>query len=91
MNMREAREIGRRKLQVDGPLFGKCLEQAKRMGVEKEHLPPMALALALLGVSQAQTTDIGLQNELRDALNIVSQAENEWRMEQKLGRKARLS
>ena len=91
MDLQEAREIGRRKLQVDSALFENSLEQAKRMDVEKEHLPPMALALALLGASQAQTTDIGLQNELRDALNIVSQAESEWRMEQKLGRKARLS
>lgn len=91
MSLPEAREIGSAKLDIDGPLFDKCLEQAGRMGVEKKHLPPMTLALALLGISKAQETSIGMQAELRDALNVVSQAEEEWKLDRTLGEKGRLS
>ncbi len=91
MNINEARAIGSEKLKIDAQLFEKCLEAAKRMEVDTKDLAPMTLALAILGVSKAQETSIGLENELRDALNIVSQAEREWRFQIKLGGKARLS
>ena len=86
MTLNEARDIGQSKLKIDAPLFQKCVEEAKKMEVEAQHLGPMALAIAIMGVSKAQTTDMGLQHEMRDALNIVSQAEREWRMDQKVGR-----
>lgn len=91
MNLNEARLIGKAKLNIEEQLFEKCLEAAKQMAVETQHLPPMALALGLLGVSEAQKTSIGLENEMRDALQVVSMAEKEWRFDQKIGSKARLS
>lgn len=91
MTLNEAREIGAAKLNIDRALFDKCLVQAKRMRVEADDLGPMALAIGLLGVSRADKSDIGLRNEMLDAMDVIRQAENEWRMQQKIGRKARLS
>lgn len=91
LTLNEARDVGQSKLNIDRALFEKCLEEAKKMEVEAQHQGPMALAIAIMGLSKAQLTDIGLQNEMRDALNIVSQAENEWRLGQKMGRSARVS
>lgn len=91
LSLQQAREIGRLKLKIDDGLFEKALEAAGQMGVEPKDRPPMTLALAIMGVSDASKTDIGLQNELRDALDIVNQAEREWRLERSIGSKARLA
>lgn len=85
MNLNDARRIGEDKLRVNKDLFIKSVEVAKSMDVAVQHLGPMALALAIMGVSRAHKSE-DMTAELTDALALVSKAENEWRMEQLVGK-----
>lgn len=80
MNINEARQIGESKMRIRPEVFSKAMEVAKEMGVVPQHMGPMALALAFMGVSKAHKSE-DMTAELTDALALVSKAENEWRME----------
>lgn len=88
MTLSEARQVGAEKLKITRPLFDRALEAAKAMKVRPQDLGPMTLALALMGVVKANTSDRGLEAELTDALAVVSKAETEWSMERRFGRDA---
>lgn len=82
MTIQEARAVGASKLRIPPELFRRALSAAKGMeGMRVEDLGPMALALALMGISEAHKSSDQLENELTDALQVVAKAENEWRME----------
>ena len=83
MNIQDAQVIGAAKLHVDPGLFQKCLEVAKEMEVKPKDLGPMALILAILGVSKAHQSDDILEAEMMDAAELVAKAENEWNLERK--------
>jgi uncharacterized UPF0146 family protein len=85
VNLQEAKEVGRLKLNLADDVMDKALEVCGQMGVIPEHRPPMMLALAILGVAKAHRAD-ELAGELTDALALVSRAEREWTMERAVGR-----
>lgn len=85
MTIGEARRIGQEKLGLRPELFNKAHKAAQQMDVLPQHLGPMTLALALLGVAKA-TDKKEMAGELTDALSLVSKAEKEWRMEQLAGK-----
>jgi hypothetical protein len=87
MTIEEAREIGAAMLKVDRDLFEKSLEAARRVeGMRKEDLAPMALILAVMGVSKVNPNDPGIERELGDAVDLIGKAEQAWRLQQKAGR-----
>lgn len=81
MTMAEARQIGEQKLRLHPEVMRKAAQVAQQMEVKREHLPPMILALSVMGVAKA-TDPKELEGELTDALALVSQAEKEWRFDQ---------
>jgi hypothetical protein len=81
MRIEDAREIGAAKLNLSPDQFNRFMEQAKRMEVKKDDMGPMTLALAVLDAADAHKSDIGLHAELQDALIVVQQAEQEWRLD----------
>lgn len=85
MNLQEAKQVGREKLNLADEVMDKALEACGQMGVEAQHRPPMMLALAIMGVAKAHRAD-ELAGELTDALALVSRAESEWKMERTVGR-----
>lgn len=85
MNLQEAKQVGRSKLNLADDVMDKALEACGQMGVIPEHRPPMMLALAILGVAKAHRAD-ELAGELTDALALVARAEREWRLERTTGR-----
>lgn len=87
MTLQEAQMIGQSKLSMDDRLFTKCFQAAKEMpDMKPEHLPPMTLALGIMGYAKAHAEPEKIASELTDALALVAKAEREWRMEQVVGR-----
>ena len=87
MTIEEAREVGATQLKIDRELFKTSLEAARRVeGMRQEDLGPMALVLAVMGVSKVDPNDRGIERELGDAVELVGKAEQAWRLQQKVGR-----
>lgn len=82
MNLNEAMQIGTQKLKLRPEILMKAKEAAKEMGVLPAHMPPMMLALAIMGVAKAVDPE-ELSGELTDALALVSRAEKEFEMEKR--------
>ena len=87
MTIEEAREIGASQLKIDRGLFEKSLEAARRVeGMQREDLAPMALILAVMGMSKVDPHRPGIEQELGDAIDLIGKAEQAWRLHQSAGR-----
>lgn len=89
MTMKEAQAIGIDKLKLHPKVLHKAALVAQEMGVERKHMPPMILALAIMGVAKATNRE-EIEGELTDALALVSKAEREWRMDVAAAKAGRL-
>lgn len=89
----EARQIGEVKLRISGAAFEAALKAAMAMPDRKndDAVPIAALALAILRVARVDPRDEKFHVEFTDALRLAMRAEEEWRLEQSLGAKGRLS
>ena len=82
MRIDDAYRIGSSKFNLEPHMMTKCREVAEEMGVLPQHMGPMMLALAIMGISKAVTQE-DLSGELTDALQLVSMAEKEYNMDRK--------
>lgn len=91
MTLSEAYNIGQQILKLDSNTIKKAEQVARELAeMRTQDLGPMTLALALLGVSKAHRSDVGLQQELMDALGIVARAEKEYWTHQKAAQHGRV-
>ena len=91
MTYEEAQVIGATKMKVSPSRLKDAMNAAREMKIEPEHMPPVALAMAFMQKAGAFQDPREVQGEFTDALALVSQAESEWRMEQVIGAKGRLT
>lgn len=83
---KEARALGKARLRVDDRMFNFAANVAKDAGIRPADMWPMVLAIAVLKLSKAEKSAM-LGGELTDALQLVSKAEVDWRLEQRGFRK----
>lgn len=80
LTLQEAYQVGATKLKLTKDVITKASEVAQEMDVKPQHMGPMTLAFAIMGVAKAVDPE-ELSGELTDALALVSMAEAEWRQD----------
>ena len=83
LSIRDARQLGYAKLQINDERFSKGYDVAIKMEARQQDLGVMSLAFAIIGGIATPNMNI-LQQELKGALQLVGMAQKEWEMERKV-------
>ena len=84
MTLIEARMIGMSMLNMDKRVFDKAKAVCDERDVAPNHMGPMTLAFAIMGLARAVGDSDKIRGELTDALALVAKAEKQWRLQQKM-------
>ena len=84
MTLIEARMIAHSMLNMDKRVFDKAKAICEERDVAPNHMGPMTLAFAIMGLARAVGDSDKIRGELTDALALVAKAEKQWRLQQKV-------